>query len=92
MAEAATTRRRIVRRFAISAVAVVGLSGALAAPASAATSQAYGTMAQCRSAQVAYGASSFVRITRSCYQGAYKTASGVWILDAYMFEYTSRTR
>ena len=89
MSQNATLRARVARRLAVAAVAAVGLTGALAAPASAASSQGYSTESQCRSAQVAYGASSFVRITKPCYLYTYRPASGV-IVWAYRFDYVNR--
>ncbi|MBM6406093.1 hypothetical protein JQN72_17815 [Phycicoccus sp. CSK15P-2] len=92
MAGDQNVRRRIVRRLAIGAVLATGLTGAVAAPASAAKSQGYKTMSQCRSAQISYGSTGYVRITRACYSYVPQIAPGVWDpnIVRYRFHYRSR--
>lgn len=91
MAHTTTVRRRMARSLAIATLTATALGGALAAPASAAHSQAYSTMSQCRDAQRAYGSSSFVRISKSCYSFIYKIADGVWDPNPYYrFDYVTR--
>ena len=85
------TVRRIARGVAIATLPATALGGAFVAPASAAQSPASSTLSQCRDAQRAYGASSFVRISRSCYSFIGEIAPGVWDPNPwYRFNYVSR--
>ncbi|MBX9244778.1 hypothetical protein ICW40_08140 [Actinotalea ferrariae] len=91
MARTTTARRRMARSLAIATLTATALGGALAAPASAAQSPAYSTMSQCRDAQRAYGASSFVRISKSCYSFIYEIAPGIYDPNPYYrFNYVTR--
>ncbi|UZN03763.1 hypothetical protein [Cellulomonas sp. S1-8] len=92
MAATPTVRRRIARGLAVATLAATALGGALAAPAAAASSQKYISIDACRDAQRAYGATSFVRITRSCYSFIPQTVGGVWNPDNvwYRFDYVTR--
>lgn len=91
MTKTTTVRGRTARRFAFAAVTAAALTGAIATPAFAAKSQGYSSMSECRAAQVATGATSFVRITKSCYDYFPQIVGGVWSLDpSYRFEYVTR--
>ncbi|GAB2681344.1 hypothetical protein [Thalassiella azotivora] len=92
MGTATSARRRIARGVSIATLTAVALGGALATPASAARSPRYDTMAECRDAQRAYGSTSFVRITKSCYGIVPQIAPGVWDPNyvVYQFNYKSR--
>lgn len=87
------TRRRVARGLAVVTLAAAVLGGAVAAPASAATSQGYKTKAACLDAQRATGSTSFVRISRSCYGYIPQVAPGVWDPNNvwYRFDYVART-
>ena len=93
MAATTTARRRVARGLAVVTLTAAALGGALAAPASAASSPMYATQAECRTAQRAYGSSSFVRISRACYGIIPQSAPGVWDPNNvwYRFDYVART-
>jgi hypothetical protein len=84
------SRGRIVRRLATGAVLAAGLTGVAAAPAFAAHSGGYATIEQCRTAQVAYGASSFIAITKPCYAYIQQIPGGWDPNPAYRFDYRTR--
>jgi hypothetical protein len=92
MAHTPTVRRRMARSLAVVALTATALTGALAGPAAATSSQKYPTLGECREAQRAYGSTSFVRISRSCYGFIPQTVGGVWDPDNvwYRFDYVSR--
>lgn len=91
MATNTSVRRRVARGVAISALTATALTGALAAPANAAKSPGYRTLSECRAAQTAYGASSFIAITKSCYAYFPQIVGGVWDPNPhYRFNYETR--
>lgn len=91
MSHVHSIRRRVTRGLVVTTLAAAALTGVMVSPASAAKSQGYRTMAECKDAQRATGSTSFVAITKSCYSYFPQIVGGVWSLDPmYRFEYKSR--